>query len=306
MPVVLRLLFGLALIAIGPAHAVAQTAVPSERPPASGGDKTRTDGDHDKGQTEDESAPDKGTVIVKATIPTGAAMEATSVTIDGKPMGALEDGEAILLNVPEGRHVLVIEALGCKKSEHVVTVHAGERVTVVARLVVQPPPPRPVVSSIWTVSLAASAAMLAAGGGYGLHSYRQMTRNTDAILVVSAPNPDGSGYWTDPKSIQTADCGKDAATLARLKHAIVVNQQRLDRMCVWRLRVDVSYGIAGLGLIGAFISVVALTREWGVDAPAPPHRPTPPRGMRDTRRRQIAIVPIVAPSGGGALLSVSW
>ena len=59
----------------------------------------------------------------------------------------------------------------------------------------------------------------------------------------------------------------------------------------------IAYGVAGVGLIGAFISIYMLTTDRRAD----------PLTL-DTRRerRDIAIVPTVTPDGAGASLSLTW
>jgi len=257
MRALLRLLFGLALT-IAPARAMAGE------------------------EADDETS--KGTLVVTARSQNGGAIAGVAVTIDNKPMGELEDGEVTLTNIPEGRHAIVIEARGYQKFEQSVTVHEGQRAKLDALLVAEVPPRKP---ALWKWTLGASVSVAVVGAAYGYHSHARAFANRDAILVTPAPNPDG-GFYADPKTIGTNDCGKDAAGIALAKHSVVVNQDRLERMCSWRDRSFIAYGVAGVGLIGAFISIYMLTTDRRADAAG------------------ATVVPTLTPHGGGASLSVSW
>ena len=214
MRVLLRLvLVGLALTTIAPARARAQPA-----PPA------------DKGEADDETS--KGTLVVTARSQNGGAIEDIAVTIDSKPMGGLEAGEVTLTNIPGGRHAIVIEARGYRKFEQSVMVREGERARLDALLVAEVPRPKP---ALWKWTLGGSVPMIVAGVAYGYYGHTREFANKDAILIVPAPNPDG-GFFANPTPIQTNDCGKDAAGIAFVRHAVVVNQDRFDRMCAWRDR----------------------------------------------------------------------
>lgn len=257
MRALLRLLFGLALT-IAPVRAMAGE------------------------EADDETS--KGTLVVTARSQNGGAIADVAVTIDSKPMGLLEDGAMTLTNIPEGRHAIVIEARGYQKFEQSVTVHEGQRAKLDALLVAEVPPPKP---ALWKWTLGASIPVAVVGAAYGYHSHARAFANRDAILITPAPNPDG-GFYADPKQIGTNDCGNDAAGIALAKHSVVVNQDRFERMCSWRDRSFIAYGVAGVGLIGAFISIYMLTADRRADPGS------------------TTVVPTLTPHGGGALLSVSW
>jgi len=276
MRVLLHLVFGLALT-IGHARAQSQPSPPpADDEPAA---KDAAGGD------EADDGTSKGTLVVTARSQKGGAVANVAVTIDNKPMGELDDGALTLTNIPEGRHAIVLEARGYQKLEQSVMVHEGQRAKLEALLVAEVPPPKP---KLWKWTLGASVPMIVIGLGYGYHSHTRAFANRDAIVVTPAPNPDG-GFYADPKPIQTNDCGKDAARLAFVRHSVVANQDRLDRMCMWRDRSFIAYGFAGVGLIGAFISIYMLTMDRRADPLAP-----------------VAIVPTVTPDGAGAQLSIVW
>jgi hypothetical protein len=283
MRMLLRLLLlGLALTIV-PARALSQPAPPADEPAA----KADTDEDED-----DETS--KGTLVVTARSQKGGAIADVAVSIDSKPMGELDDGELTLTNIPEGRHAIVIEARGYRRFEQSVIVREGERAKLDALLVAEAPQRKP---ALWKWTLGASIPMLAAGVAYGYHSRNRTVANRDAIVISPAPNPDG-GFWADPKPVQTRNCGQSAERVALELHSVVVNQDRFDRMCTWHGRTFIWYGVGGVGLVAAAISIYMLTTDRHAD----------PVYSVDARRnsREIAIVPVVSPDGAGASLSLAW
>jgi hypothetical protein len=266
----LLVLPGIALTTVAPVSARAQPAPSAD-----------TDRAKDKDDADDETS--KGTLVVTARSQKGAIAE-VAVTIDAKPMGELEDGEMTLTNIPGGRHAIVIEAPGYQRFEQSVTVQEGERARLDALLVAEVPRAKP---PLWKWTLGVSVSMLVAAGAYGLYGHSREFANRDAIVVSGAPNPDG-GFYANPTPIQTNDCGKNTAEIAFIRHAVVLNQDRFDRMCTWRDKTFIALGLGGVGLIGAFVSLYMLTTDRRAD----------PGGL--------GIVPTVTPHGGGASLSLTW
>jgi hypothetical protein len=295
MRVLLRLLLlGIALT-IGPARALSQPAPPGDKEsPASAGDPKPDAEPAATSDTDEDGETSKGTLVVTARSQKGGAIADVAVSIDNKPMGELDAGEVTLTNIPEGRHAIVIEARGYKKFEQSVMVREGERAKLDALLVAEAPRRKP---ALWKWTLGASIPMLVTGAAYGYHSRSRTVANRSAIVVAPAPNPDG-GFYADPKPIQTKNCGQSAERIALEAHSIVVNQDRFDRMCTWRGRTFIAYGVGGVGLVAAFISIYMLTADRRAD----------PVYSLDARRksRDLAIVPTVSPDGGGALLSLAW
>lgn len=206
------------------------------------------------GDAAGDETPTKGSLVITARAPNGTAIDA-SVEIDRKPMGDLEDGEMTLVNIPQGSHAVVILAQGYHRLEQAVTVRAGEEAKLDARLAVIVPPS----NTLWKGTLAASAVVIGAGVLYGYHGHNRMLANRDAVVVTEAPHPGDNSFDFD--LVEPADCGKSATTLALEKHAIVANQDRFDRMCSWKTRSLIGYGVAGVGLVGLVVSVYMLVRH---------------------------------------------
>jgi hypothetical protein len=283
------LLLGAALMLKGPARALSQPAPADPSPPATAAEPAA-----DEADPADDSAPSKGTLLVTAKGPGGAAIDA-SIRIDTRDMGALEDGEMTFANIPPGRHAVAISAAGYVKLEQEVTIRAGEKARLDARLVAVTPPSK----RVWTWTLAGSAAILGLGVLYGIHGHDRMLANRDAVVVIEDENADHSGFPAfDFDLVEPIDCGKSAAMLSQEKHAIVVNQDRFDRMCGWKTRSLIGYGVAGVGLAGVLVSVLMLTRHGEPNAVAP--------GQRRGRNPDIELVPRVTADGGGVSLSIAW
>jgi hypothetical protein len=292
------LLLGFALTVTGGA-ALAQPAPADPVPTAT------DDGGDDSGEATSEGADEdtgggspfsKGTLIIKVTSRTGAAIEDATVTIDDRSMGELEDGELTLTNIPQGSHAVAIEAAGYRRFERAVTIQDGEHARIDAMLVERPPPPPPRYSSAWKWSLGASVLVAATGLSYAVHSTGRMTRNFEAVDSITAQNPDGSGPWDFSFPLQYADCGKAFATIEREKYLTVLNGDRFERTCTWRDRMQLGYITAAVGGAGIFVSALMLIRHRVVRGPLP----VLPGPM------PIAIVPTVTPGGGGASLTLTW
>ena len=281
-------LLGLALMLNGPGRALSQPAPADPQPPASALPDKATESD----PTDDE-APTKGRLVVTAKGPGGTAIDA-AVEIDTKNMGDLEDGEMTFVNIPAGRHAIAIAAAGYKKLEQDVTIRAGEQARLDAMLIAVIPPSK----AVWKWTLAGGATLIGLGVLYGLHGHDRMLANRDAVVVVEDENAPPFVVTFDFDLVEPSDCGKSAAWLSREKRAIVVNQDRFDRMCSWQTRSLIGYGVAGVGLAGVILSVYMLTRHGeanSVDLGRP-------RG----RNPNIELVPTVTSDGAGASLSVAW
>jgi hypothetical protein len=294
MRVLLRLLLVSIALAIGPARALSQPAPPADAPPASAGDDKSEAAPAKETHTDEDAETSKGTLVVTARSQNGGAIADVAVSIDSKPMGELDGGELTLTNIPEGSHAIVIEARGYRKFEQSVMVREGERAKLDALLVAEAPRRKP---ALWKWTFGASIPLLVAGVAYGYHSRNRTLANRDAIVVMPARNSDGALYL-DPKPIETKDCGQSAEHIAVERHSVVVNQDRFDRMCSWRDRTFIAYGLGGVGLVAASISIYMLTMDRRAD----------PVYSLDARRRsrEIAIVPTVSPDGAGASLSLIW
>lgn len=279
------LLLGATLMLNGPARALSQPAPADPPPPAA------TEPEDDSA---DDSAPTKGRLLVAARGPGGAAIDA-AIRIDTRHMGELEDGEMTFANIPPGRHAVAISAAGYVKLDQEVTIGAGEHARIDARLIAVIPPS----NRVWKWTLASSAAVLGLGVLYGIHGHDRMLANGDAVVVIEDENAEHSGFPPfDFDLVEPTDCGKSAAMLSEEKHAIVTNQDRFDRMCGWKTRSLIGYGVAGVGLAGVLVSVLMLTRRGEPVAVAP--------GQRRGRNPEIEIMPRMTADGGGVSLSVAW
>jgi hypothetical protein len=279
-------LLGLAVMLNGPGRALSQPAPADPQPPANAVPENAVE----DGPVDDD-APTKGRLVVTAKGAGGAAIDA-AVQIDTKNMGELEDGEMTFVNIPPGRHAIAITAAGYKKLEQEVTIRAGEQARLDAQLVAVIPPSK----TVWKWTLAGSATLIGLGVLYGIHGHDRMLANRDAVLVVQDPNVDDTDFDFD--LVEPGDCGKSAATLSREKHAIVVNQDRFDRMCSWQTRSLIGYGVAGVGLAGLLVSIYMLTRH------GEPNEVLP--GQRRGRNPDVELVPMMTSDGAGASLSVAW
>lgn len=235
----------------------------------------------------DDEAPTKGSLVITARAPNGTAIDG-EVEIDHKPMGDLEDGEVTLVNIPQGSHAVAIVAEGYHRFEQAVTVRADEEAKLDARLVVIVLPSK----TLWKWTLGTSVALLGVGAIYGYRGHDRMLANRDAVVVIEAPHPGDDSFDFD--LVEPPDCGKSAAALARDKHAIVVNQDRFDRMCGWKTRSLIGYGVAGMGLAGLLVSVYMLTRH----EEANDYTPTP--------RKRSLFRPSANPRSDGAELTLTF
>jgi PEGA domain len=306
MRLLLHVLIGVAMVA-GPARALAQPAQPSDADAANTADAAnaaRTDADATAADSDDDgSGLEKGTLTIQlreragagAGASTGAAIDGAKIAIDAKPMGEIEDGELTLTNIPEGRHALVIEAHGYQRLEQTVELRNGQHHRLDIQLDRLPPPWH---APIWKWSLGASALVFASGLGYGLYAHGKMRTNNDAVIVVPSQKPDGSGPYASAFGVKPGDCGKSDEKIASENQSILVNPERFDRTCTWRNRSYLGYGIAAVGLVGAFVSTVVLWRDSAAQGDLPA---TIPR-----RRRDVRILPTVTPDGAGASLAVTW
>ncbi len=233
-----------------------------------------------------------GALIVRATSANGAPITAGTVLIDETPRGTLARGQATVSGLPDGRHVLAIEAGGYRRFEQTVTIRGAEPTTLDARLIRRDEP----VSSggnagLWKISLGTSLLVGAAGGGLAVFSFYRMTRDE----VTTTVDPDAGGL--PALDVGSDDCGRTPAQIKATKRAIVTNPEVFSAACSWKTRIYYGFGVAGVGAVGAVVSLVMLARG------------SSPETARTSARRtkpEIAVTPIVTPSWTGASLSVAW
>ncbi|MBC7978239.1 MAG: carboxypeptidase regulatory-like domain-containing protein, partial [Myxococcales bacterium] len=226
-----------------------------------------------------------GALIVRATSANGAPITAGTVLIDETPRGTLAAGQATVSGLPEGRHVLAIEAGGYRRFEQTVTIRVGAPTTLDARLLGRDAPSEPASSGgnagLWKISLGTSLLVGAAGGGLAVFSFYRMTRDE----VTTTIDPDAGGL--PALDVGSEDCGRTPAQIKATKHAIVTNPEVFSAACSWKTRIYYGFGVAGVGAVGAVVSLVMLARG------------SSPETSRTSARRTkpaFAVTPIVTPS----------
>jgi PEGA domain len=234
-----------------------------------------------------------GTLMVKAMSQTGALVGVGNVTIDEESRGKLSAGRVTLSGLAEGRHVLAIEASGYRRFEETVTIHGGEQATINALLLVRDAvtdEPDPGTASTWKVALGASLAVAAVGGAFaGFGAYEVYGQG-----VTYVPGRDGM----KPIQVTDDDCGQSFDQIEMNKHATVTNKDVFTNACNWKPRIYYGLAIAGVGVVGAAISYVMLSRS--------PEVLERPRTGGRHQQPSVAVAPIVTPSLTGASLSVRW
>jgi hypothetical protein len=94
------------------------------------------------------------------------------------------------------------------------------------------------------------------------------------------------------------DCGHSAAEIAATKHVIVTNPSAFDRACTWHTRNQIGSAVAGIGLVGAVVSLIMVVRQRGSAETTAVNR--------THTHHDLAIVPVVTPDHSGASLSLTW
>jgi len=233
-----------------------------------------------------------GALTVKAVSQTGAVIANGNVTIDDQARGPLVAGRLTVNNLAEGRHVLGVEARGYRRFEETVTIRAGEPATINALLLIRDAArePAPDRSGLWRASFITSVAVAALGGAFAGYSFYQQESGDPE------PHPEVEGQIVP--QLTNNECSLSVAEIKEQKHIIVGNEAEFRRKCDWHPRIFYGFGVAGIGVVGALVSFVMLSRESGSSEPLR-------TGERSAQRR-VAVTPIVTPSLTGASLSVTW
>jgi hypothetical protein len=241
----------------------------------------------------DVPAAASGTLVVRARPRSGGALGDARVMIDEQPRGALTGGALTVSGLAEGAHTVAIETGGrYERFEDRVTIRGGGSAVVEAVLVDRAAGPAPKRSAVWKVSLGAGIAIAAAGGGFAYYSYDQMQKNKDQIAPISAAG--GAGATVGPE-----DCGTAEGALLGDKNLESLNFAAFERTCSWHSRIYVGYAIAGVGALGAIVSLIMISRD-------PPPAEQSASGMRKRDRKSVALVPVLTGDRAGASLSLSW
>jgi hypothetical protein len=236
--------------------------------------------------------PADGTLVVTARTQGGVAIDHGTVIVDEEPRGTLDGGTLTVIGIAEGRHTVAIEAGGFRRFEQNVTIRGSDQASLDARLVDTVAPSSPSHRTAWKVSLAASGGVAVAGVVFTAYSLGKMDSQLAQGEIQVLGNFGGS--------IGSDDCGKSYQQVLDVHGAGVTsfNYAALERACTWRTRSFFGIAATGVGVVGALVSLIMLTRETG---PA-----QPPATATRAKQPAVAIVPIVTPGGGGASFSLRW
>ena len=251
---------------------------------------------HNKLIGEAQSTSVAGALIVKARSQTGDTIRNATVLVDEDRKGDLTAGRLTVTGIAEGRHTIAIEAGGYQRFEETVTIHGGEQATLDALLLERSAGPGPSSSSSslgWKVSLGAGIAVTVGGLGFAGYSYLVKVNNALSAGELKIVGDQGA-------TVGSEDCSRTYDDIINNSNPKIAsfNDKSLRTACTWRTRTFIGYGIAGVGLVGAVVSLIMLTRDTGDSE-------KPPTGARG-KKPDVAIAPILNPGGGGAALSVSW
>lgn len=238
------------------------------------------------------------TLVVRARSDSGAPIRSGTVMIDDESRAQLVNGKATVTEVDEGRRTVAINIGGVRRFEEIVTVRAGEQVTLDAQLhgmlpgpapgAAPPPgagaPPEPETPSLrpsrlWKASLVAGALTAAAGGAYAWYSNDR--QQAWVPLVHADVGPD--------------QCGTGDEQL-RMDHK-TIELDAFHRTCHFHTRIFAGFAIAGVGAVAAVVSLIMLTRD-------PVSSDSHVAGARP--RSGVTIAPLIAPDRAGAQIAVRW
>ena len=233
-----------------------------------------------------------GTLIVKARSQTGATIRNGTVMVDEDRKGELASGRLTVTGIAEGHHTIAIEAGGYQRFEETVTIRGGEQATLDAFLLEKTASAPSSSALLWKVSLGTGVAVAVAGGAYAYYSFTRANAHFDNNIV--------NVIGDSKASVGSGDCGKSKAQIIMDANPRVTdfNFDSFQRGCTWKDRIYVGFVVGGVGLLGAVVSLIMLTRD--TDASEKP--PTGARG----KKSDLAIVPMLTPAGGGATLSMRW
>jgi hypothetical protein len=252
-----------------------------------------------------------GTLVVRANIDRG------TVLIDDDMKGSLASGTLTLTGLAEGKHTLAVEGTReYQRYEAQVTVRAGETATQNVTMVAMPKrladmQPKETIIREGTVTQPASrtnawkpvfygTAVVTAGGvGFSLYELFKGQSNGNIAgtsnFVQAAGVADGTG-----KKITSDQCGSAKVNDYASANPGDTDVRRFNDACnnfKYQKIGWVVSGVLGAVAIGSFY--MAYVRDSGSEA-----NKTAGRGHR--KRRELAVTPVVTPSGGGATLRFDW
>jgi hypothetical protein len=228
---------------------------------------------------------DAGTLVIKANATSG------TVFVDDTPKAQLAGGSATIGQLPEGRYRVAIEADGYKRSEEiVVTMRSGETVTQDVKLVVLDRQFSGTTSSsggssgVWKGAFAVSTVVTAASGALWIYGWKKLPTQ-DELQASGAPA--GYSHAQCPRKENFGDAGNKTIDDACSGYSL----------SKWGI-VGVSVG----GVAMAFTGYMAFMRSGGEARPVG----MTTTGRRTTKKKELAITPILSPDGGGATFRLDW
>jgi PEGA domain-containing protein len=237
-----------------------------------------------------------GSLVVTARTKGGDVIDGGKVMIDEERKGALAGGKLTVAGVPEGRHVVAIEAGGYRRFEETVTVHSGQPVKLEAILVereasmsVSASPQSHALR--WKVTAGAGLAVAAIGGGMAWYGDDRQQAQNRVLHLKLLPGADANAR------VGGGDCGQPGMSIMMAKK-VTFDTPAFDRACHWHTVNVAGFVIAGVGGAVAIASVVFLILDKGSEE-------KPPTSAR-SKKSNVAIAPILAPDVAGASLSVTW
>lgn len=237
-----------------------------------------------------------GTVLVKANIDRGTVM------LDDDLKGTLASGSLTIPGVAEGRHTLAIEAKDFQRYETSITVRNGETLPHTATLVEMSK--KPIAPTGNPLSVEGTVGTRSGGNGwkpvfYGATVVTAAAAGFSVFAVVKSRS-----YGEKVKAMRPgtndlyseSDCPTGAELTSEHN-----NLSNFKKACDWHTYQQVGWvvtGVAGAAMIGSF--VMAYLRDDG-------NRTQTKGALRGhKKRRELAVTPVLTPSGGGATLRFDW
>lgn len=254
-----------------------------------------------------------GTLIVKV-----ANVDRATVYIGSDPKGLVSSG-LFTTALPEGKHKLVVEAVekGWNRHEEWITITAGDakNVSVDLTRIKATPLDEPagrrapgdemkheITGTVstgrskntgWKVLAAGGLISSAAGAGVWIWSYAKPISSYQRLLDKGQ----GAHDAADPSyELDSRDCGK-----GRQPAAGDPGRKAFEDACSARTytKIAIPFTIAA-GLVGAGALVYAVIKsEKGTEE-------RPPTAGRRTKKRSLALTPVVSPDGAGATVRFDW
>jgi TolB-like protein len=246
----------------------------------------------------DSTAASAGALVVKARSRGGSAVDGARVFVDDVERGVLARGKLTVNVISEERHAVAIEAPGHTRFEQSVLVRSGQPTTLEAVMEPQARSSSPGQhAAVWKWSLGAGIGLVVAGAGFAYYSNDQMV-NHNKVMYTPAIDPTSGAPYANVQAPDASDCGRSFDQIRTDKHADVMNQDTFLNACTWKKRIYAGYVIGGVGVLGAVVSLIMLTRDVHSEESSP-------TGTR-SKKPGVALAPILRPDAAGASLSLHW